>query len=99
MNNMCYEVILKLLCERNNIKEEELFRALSLRDYKYIFLLLIKKYSWEERERICKDFNLHSARSINYNLKKAEERFLINSRFRQSFFEMDKYLSKNKKIL
>ena len=74
-----YLKILRVIALYNNIKKDEDFiRLLKDKENKYLLLLLLKKNKCMNEEKIMQIFNYKSKKSINYNVKKAEEKFLIN---------------------
>lgn len=84
-----YEKIIEVICYYKKIKREEFFQILKDRECKYLMFLLMKKYKCTDMERLHKDFLIESKKSINYNLKKAEEKFFINRDFREKYFEAE----------
>lgn len=71
----------------NNIDLVCLFRN---KDCRYLFLLLLNKYGCLEKDKLVNELIFSSNKSINYNLKKAEERLLINRQFREDYSKLDK---------
>lgn len=90
-----YYTIINLITtsyEFNNNKEKiELFKD---REYRYLLLLLVKKYNCYNEEEIKNILNVKTKRSVLNNVKKAEERLLINREFREKYFEMEERLLK-----
>ncbi|WP_027623653.1 hypothetical protein [Clostridium lundense] len=84
-----YEKIIELLCSYKGIKREELIRILEDEECKYLLFLLLKKYNCMDIESLTKDFEIDNKRKLNNNLKKAEEKFLINKKVREMFFEAE----------
>ena len=78
-----YLKILKLVAYYNNINDEDIIKLLKDKESKYLLLLLLKKYKCINNERMMEIFRYKSSRSINYNIKKAEEKFLVNKSFRE----------------
>lgn len=89
-----YEKIINIICEYKNINKEELFKVLADKECKYLMFLLLKKYRCTDMNRLSKDFSIESKKSINYNIRKAEERFLVNRDFREMFFEAEEIIKK-----
>lgn len=90
-----YLKILRVIALYNNIKKDEDFiRLLKDKENKYLLLLLLKKNKCMNEEKIMQIFNYKSKKSINYNVKKAEEKFLINKNFREKYFEIEENLLK-----
>ncbi len=89
-----YLKILKLVAYYNNINDEDIIKLLKDKESKYLLLLLLKKYKCINNERMMEIFRYKSSRSINYNIKKAEEKFLVNKSFREKYFEIEESLLK-----
>ncbi|WP_291634535.1 ribose-5-phosphate isomerase [Clostridium sp.] len=92
LKNIDYEKIIEAICYVRGIKRCDLLKVLKNKEYKYILLLLLKKYKCDDVESIYKDFLIFSKRSIKYGSKKAEERFFINKEFRDMYFEIESKL-------
>lgn len=86
-----YEVIIGFICKYRGISKEEILRD---RECKYLFFLFLKKYNCRNFEIINSHFPSCSKRSINYGLKKAFEKFLINKEFRDIYFEIEDDIEK-----
>jgi hypothetical protein len=84
-----YEVIIELLCKYKGINSDELFKLLEDRELKYILFLLLKKYNCADFEKLKRDFLIKSKRIVNYNYKKAQEKFFVNSAFREMYLEAE----------
>ena len=88
INKIKYIKILRALCEYYGIAEEKLIDLLEERENKYLLLLLLKNYSCLEKNNVKKILKVKSSKSINNNLKIAEEKLLINRQFREKYFEI-----------
>ena len=89
-----YLKILKVIALYNNMNDENIIKLLKDRDNKYLLLLFLKNYNCMDKEKIKEIFNYKNTNSINYNVKKAEEKFLINKDFREKYFEIEESLLK-----
>lgn len=89
-----YIKILNNICNHYGIGEEEFMELLKSRENRYILLLILKHNHCLEIESVKKIFSLKTARSINSNLKLAEEKLLINEHFREKYFELEKSIEK-----
>lgn len=89
-----YLKILKVVSVYNGIDESDFIKLLNDKENKYLLLLLLKKYKCINEENVMKIFNYKNKRSINYNIKKAEEKLLINKYFREKYFEIEENLLK-----
>ncbi|WP_373471370.1 hypothetical protein [Carnobacterium alterfunditum] len=98
LRNIDYEKIIETICYVKGIKRNETLKILGDREYKYVLLLLLKKYKCSDIEYVHKDFPISSKTTVNYGLKKAEERFFINKEFREMYFEIEDILEKTSRI-
>lgn len=89
-----YEKILEVLCKYKGINKEELCKILKDQESKYLLFLLLKKYKCTNLNMLHKDFSIESLKSVNYNLRKAEEKFFVNKSFRDVYFEAEEIISK-----
>lgn len=92
--NTKYEKIIELLCEYKGIKREELIRILEDEECKYLLFLLLKKYNCMDISNLTKDFDINNKRKLNNNVKKAQEKFLLNRRIREMYFEAETIIEK-----
>lgn len=88
-----YNKIVKILCRYKGYSTESVIEILKDRDLKYILFLLLKKYKClnhiEENSEFILESKVRDRKFINYNCKKAKEKFLINRDFRELYFELD----------
>ncbi len=90
VNEEKYFRIIKEICNFNNISKEELLGMLKEKDMKYLYILFLKKYDcWSEKE-LKEILKVKTRKSIHYNYQKAEEKLLINKKFRDKYFEIEK---------
>lgn len=89
-----YLKVLEVICAYYGMNRSDLVNLLKERDNKYLLLLLLKKYRCMDEKKIKEIFNLSSSRSISYNIKRAEEKLLINREFREIFFQIEEDLLK-----
>lgn len=82
--------IIKLICDKNHTSNEQLMDILKDKEYRYLAILILKKYGYGDS--LDEMMNFKSKRSINYSVKKAEEKFFINSEFRDKYFKLEKEL-------
>lgn len=76
------------------MNENNFIQLLKAKENKYLLLLLAKKYKCMDEENIMGVLNYKSKKSILYNVKKAEEKLLINRDFRDKFFQIEESLLK-----
>lgn len=89
-----YLRILGVVCSYYGVSTDDLITLLQERDNRYLLLLLLKKYKCMDQEKIKEVFNVKSNRSIYNNVKKAEEKLLVNRDFREKYFEIEEDLLK-----
>ena len=92
LKNIDYEKIIEAICYVKGIKRHESLKILKDRECKYILFLLLQKHKFEDAEIAYKKFLIFNKRSVNYGVKKAEERFFINKEFREMYFEIENIL-------
>jgi len=90
-----YDKIIDILCRVKGLEKEELFKILKDKDCKYLMFLLLKKYNCVDLDKLNKDFSIESKKVINYNFKKAEERFFVNKQFRDMYFNLEEIIEKS----
>ena len=91
-----YKKIIDIICSMKGIDENELVKILKDKDLKYLLFLFLKKYRCDDLEKINRDFFINNKKVVNYNFKKAQEKLLINSQFREIYFEIEKEMEKSK---
>jgi hypothetical protein len=89
-----YIKILRGISLYYGIDENNFIRILKDKENRYLLLLLTKKYRCMDEEQIMRALNYKSKKSILYNMKRAEEKLLINREFREKFFEIEENLLK-----
>ncbi|EDK35701.1 hypothetical protein [Clostridium kluyveri] len=91
-----YCKIIDILCEYKGLHKQDLLQILKDRSCKHLYFLLIKKYKCCDLELIQKDFPLLNKNNIKNNIKKAEEKLLLNKHIREMYFEAEEILNKAK---
>lgn len=89
-----YLKILRTISLYYGIDEKSFILLLKEKENKYLLLLLLKKYRCMDEKNIMNIFNYKSKKSISYNIRKAEEKLLINKEFRDKYFEIEESLLK-----
>ncbi|MBE6072185.1 MAG: hypothetical protein E7208_09525 [Clostridium butyricum] len=98
MRNMRYLKILHMLCKYYDIEEKEFLDLLKSKENKYLLLLLLKNNDCFEVNAVKELFNLKTSRTINNNLRQAEEKLLINRSFREKYFDLENQMSNDEMI-
>ena len=89
MKNMRYLRILQMICKYYDIEEKEFLELL---------LLLLKNNNCFDINTIKELFNLKTSRTVNNNLKQAEEKLLINKNFREKYFDLENHINNDEMI-
>lgn len=89
-----YLMVLNVVCSYYGMTEGDILRLLKDKDAKYLLLLLLNRYRCIDEEKLKYMFNIKSKRSITYNLRRAEEKLLLNREFRETYFELEEGLLK-----
>ncbi len=89
-----YIRILDNLCSYSRLSREDLIRLMQDRDSRHLLFLFLKNHGYTDQEIISRLFNIKSKSSIKSNFKKAEEKFFVNSAFREKYFELEDKLKK-----
>lgn len=87
-----YEKIIEIICSMKGIDKKDLFKILEDKELKCLLFLLLKEHKCDDIDKISKDFPKTNKRIINYNIKKAKEKFFINRGFRETYFMIEKKL-------
>ena len=74
---------------------EEFKKRLKKKDNLYLTLLLMKKFKCLNSEIIEKNLGILNNRMLCYRIRKAEEKILINKRFRDEYFELEDKIKEN----
>lgn len=83
-----YEKIIDIICNMKGIERKEIYKIMKDKECKYLLFLLLKKYKCDDLDKINRDFPIKNIRSVRYNEKRGEEKFLINKGFREIYFEI-----------
>jgi hypothetical protein len=84
-----YEKVINIICTMKGIEKEELYKILEDKECKYLLFLLLKKYKCDDMNKITRDFYIDNKRVVNYNIRRGQERFLINTDFRETCFKVE----------
>lgn len=89
-NHEKYLTIIKTICEKNNISNDELEDILKEKEFKYLVILCLKKYECIDEEGLKRILRVKTRRSLYNNIRKAEEKLLINRNFRKRYYDLEK---------
>lgn len=84
-----YNIIILTICKYLDESNNDLKLFLKSKENRYMLLLLAKNFDCLNREIIKRELGVISNRTINNNLKKAEEKILINKYFRDKYFKLE----------
>ncbi|SUY46659.1 ribose 5-phosphate isomerase [Clostridium putrefaciens] len=87
-----YEKIIQILCQYNNIDENDIIPLLRDKECKYLLLLLLKSNKCTDEVILEEIMSLKTKTSIQYNFKKAEEKLYVNKDFREKYFEIQRII-------
>ncbi|MBP1890651.1 hypothetical protein J2Z53_002260 [Clostridium moniliforme] len=93
VNKERYFKIIEEICAFNNVSREEIIEMFKEKEIRYLFILFLKKYNCWSEENIKYLLKVKTSKSINYNYRKAEEKLLINKKFRDKYFEIEKKIN------
>ena len=96
-NNNKYENIIMILCQYYEVNYEEFNKLLKKREKSYLTVLLMKKFRCLNSEGLKEKLGIISNRSLHYKIKIAEEKILINKKFRDEYFELEEKIKENLK--
>jgi len=97
-NKLKYLKILNNICNYYGVNEDRFIELLKNKDNKYILLLILKNNHCLEVDKIKEMFKVKTSKSINSSLRLAEEKLLVNSFFREKYFELENTLEKSDMI-
>lgn len=84
-----YTKIIEILCEYKGFSKEDMFKILKNESCRYLFFLLIKKYECCDVELLKKDFPSVNSKNVKKNIKRAEEKLLLDKKIREMYFEAE----------
>ena len=94
MNEIEYLKIIKIICEYYGIDKEEFLELLKNKENKFLLILILKNNNCLVNYKLTSILGIESGRSIKNTIRKAEEKFLINTYFRKKYLELEKNIKK-----
>ena len=94
MNESEYLKILKIICKYYGIDKEEILELLKNKENRFLLILILKNNNCLIDYKLTSILGIESGRSIKNTIRKAEEKFLINSYFRKKYLELEKNIKK-----
>lgn len=84
-----YDKVIQIICAMKGIQKKELYKILEDKECKYLLFLLLNKYKCDDMNKINRDFYIKDKRVVNYNIRRGQEKFLINTGFREVCFKVE----------
>ncbi|KGM98370.1 ribose 5-phosphate isomerase [Clostridium novyi A str. 4552] len=97
-NSNRYKNVISAICKIKGIRKEELYKILKDKECKYLLFLLLNKNKCIDIDSINRDFSINSKRVVNNNIRKAQEKLLINREFREIYFSLQDELDKRQDV-
>lgn len=88
------KIVSNVLCAYLGIDSKDLNKTLKKKENKYLYLLLLKNYKCLNTDNLKEILEIITEKSIKNNINRAEEKFLINKSFRETYVEIEKGLNK-----
>lgn len=89
-----YNIVISVLCKYYKFTAREIEMLQKDKESRYLLVLFLNEYRCLNKEKLIEEFKFKNARSIDYTLKKAEEKLLVNKEFRTNYFYIDKKIQK-----
>lgn len=89
-----YEKIIDIICSMKGIGKDELCKILEDKESKYLLFLLLKKHRCDNLNKINEDFLINKRSIVSYNVKKGQEKVMVNKEFREIYFEVEEMIQK-----
>lgn len=87
-------IIINILAVYLGVEVKEINNKLKKKENKYLLLLLLERYNCLNGKNVKDLLEIISDKSIKYNIGKAQEKFLVNKRFREMYLEIQEGLNK-----
>ena len=87
-------IIINILAVYLGVEVKEINNKLKKKENKYLLLLLLERYNCLNGENVKGLLEILSDKSMKYNIGKAQEKILVNKRFREKYLEIQEGLNK-----
>lgn len=87
-------IIINILAVYLGVEVKEINNKLKKKENKYLLLLLLERYNCLNGENVKGLLEIISDKSMKYNIGKAQEKFLVNKKFREMYLEIQEGLNK-----
>ena len=86
-----------IICKYYDLKYEEINEFWKKRENSYLITLLMKNFKCLNNNELRKRLGISNNKSLYNKVKIAEEKILINKRFREEYFELEEKIKENLK--
>ena len=86
-----------IICKYYDLKYEEINGFCKKRENSYLITLLMKNFKCLNNNELRKRLGISNNKSLYNKVKIAEEKILINKRFREEYFELEEKIKENLK--
>ena len=90
-------IIIMIICKYYDLKYEEINEFWKKRENSYLVTLLMKNFKCLNNNELRKSLGISNNKSLYNKVKIAEEKILINKRFREEYFELEEKIKENLK--
>lgn len=87
-------IIINILAVYLGVEVKEINNKLKKKENRYLLLLLLERYNCLNGENVKDLLEIISDKSMKYNIGKAQEKFLVNKKFRERYLEIQEGLNK-----
>lgn len=94
-----YKRVIDILIQYYGLSLEEFCELFKKKENKYLLLLLLNDFKCLNEIKVKEEPMNFSRRSMIYNLRKAEEKLLVNKDFREDYFSLQEKIENNLKKL
>lgn len=86
--------ILNIICDYYGIDKNRFNELLKNKEKKFMLLLLLKNNNFLNNYELINMLEIGSVSKMKWAIKRAEEKFLINSFFRKKYMELEENIKK-----
>lgn len=86
--------VLNIICSYYGIDKNEFSELLKNREKKFLLLLVLKNNNVIGNDELIHMLGMRNVSRLKSNFRKAEEKFLINSFFREKYIELEEKIKK-----
>lgn len=86
--------ILNIICNYYGIDKNNFSKLLKNREKKFLLLLVLKNNNFINNDELIDMFGISSVNRLKSNFRKAQEKFLVNTFFREEYIELEEKIKK-----